>query len=158
MKKIKYIIGIIAIFITDQISKIIVSNYLELNESIIVIKNFFRLTYTHNNGAAFGMFGGKTILILLITFLVLAYLLYELFKNKNSSLKIDLGIVLIIGGLLGNLLDRLVFGYVRDFLDFNFGSYDFAIFNVGDAFIVIGTIIFMIGVVLEEKYANKSNN
>ena len=157
MKKIKYIITITIIFLIDQITKILIMKNLNLNESVTVIKSFFKLTYTHNYGAAFGIFGGKQILILIITFLTLAYLLFELFRNKKTSFKTDIGITFIIGGLLGNLLDRLYYGYVRDFLDFNFGSYDFAIFNIGDSFIVIGTVIFLIGIIMEEKHANKDN-
>lgn len=156
MKKIKYILFITLICLIDQISKIIIGKNINLNESVIVIKDFFRLTYTHNNGAAFGLFSGRTILIVLITFSVLAYLLFELFRNKKASLKTDIGIIFMIGGLLGNLIDRLYFGYVRDFLDFNFGTFHFAIFNIGDAFIVVGTIIFLVGMFLEDINANKN--
>lgn len=151
MKKIKYIIGIIVIFLIDLLSKHIVMKSISLNESIDIIKNFFRLTYTHNDGAAFGIFGGKTIFILIVSFFVLSYLLFELFRNKKANRTIDLGITLIIGGLLGNLIDRLYFGYVRDFLDFKIFNYDFAIFNIGDTAIVIGATLFLIGIIMEEK-------
>ena len=151
MKKIKYIIGIIVIFLIDLLSKHIVMKSISLNESIDIIKNFFRLTYTHNDGAAFGIFGGKTIFILIVSFFVLSYLLFELFRNKKANRTIDLGITLIIGGLLGNLLDRLYFGYVRDCLDFKIFNYDFAIFNIGDTAIVIGATLFLIGIIMEEK-------
>ena len=151
MKKIKYIIGIIVIFLIDLLSKHIVMKSISLNESIDIIKNFFRLTYTHNDGAAFGIFGWKTIFILIVSFFVLSYLLFELFRNKKANRTIDLGITLIIGGLLGNLIDRLYFGYVRDFLDFKIFNYDFAIFNIGDTAIVIGATLFLIGIIMEEK-------
>lgn len=151
MKKVKYIIGIIIILLIDQISKIIVMNTISLNKSIDIIKNFFKLTYTHNDGAAFGIFGGRTLFILLVSFFVLAYLLFELFRNKKSNTTVDLGITLIIGGLLGNLIDRLYFGYVRDFLDFKIFNYDFAIFNIGDTAIVLGAALFLIGIIMEEK-------
>lgn len=151
MKKIKYIIGIIVILLIDLLSKHIVMKTISLNESIDIIKNFFRLTYTHNDGAAFGIFGGKTIFILIVSFFVLSYLLFELFRNKKANRTIDLGITLIIGGLLGNLIDRLYFGYVRDFLDFKIFNYDFAIFNIGDTAIVIGATLFLIGIIMEEK-------
>lgn len=151
MKKIKYIIGIIVILLIDLLSKHIVMKSISLNESIDIIKNFFRLTYTHNDGAAFGIFGGKTIFILIVSFFVLSYLLFELFRNKKANRTIDLGITLIIGGLLGNLIDRLYFGYVRDFLDFKIFNWDFAIFNIGDTAIVIGASLFLIGIIMEEK-------
>jgi signal peptidase II len=157
MKKTKYIIGIILIFIIDQITKIIINSTINLNESITIIKNFFKLTYTHNYGAAFGIFGGKTIFILIISFIILIYLLFELFKHKKGSTIINIGIMLIIGGLLGNLVDRMFLGYVRDFLDFKILSWDFAIFNIGDIAIVLGAITFSIGILLEGKNEYKNN-
>ena len=157
MKKIKYLIGIILIFIIDQITKIIVMNNITLKSSITVIKNFFKITYTHNYGAAFGLFGGKTVFILIISFIILAYLLFELFRNKKSPLPLNIGITLIIGGLLGNLVDRLYFGYVRDFLDFTIFNWNFAIFNIGDIAIVLGAALFLFGIILEGKNENNNN-
>lgn len=156
MKKIKYIILIVAIFLLDQISKIIIMNNMKLNESIEIIKNFFKLTFTHNDGAAFGIFGGKTVIILLISLFILGYLLFELFRKKKAPLVLDIGISLIIGGLLGNLVDRLYFGYVRDFFDFIIFGYDFAIFNIGDIAIVVGTGLFLIGCLLEGRSESSS--
>ena len=157
MKKIKYVVGIIIIFILDQVSKLIIMNTINLNHSVKVIGNFFKLTYTHNDGAAFGMFGGKILFILLVSILILGYLLYELFRNKKNLLIMDISLVMIIGGLLGNLLDRLYFGYVRDFFDFNIFGYDAAIFNIGDISIVIGAFIFFISIFLEGKNENSNN-
>lgn len=151
MKKIRYVIIIILAFAFDQISKIIVMNSLELNKSVSVIKNFFSITYSHNDGAAFGMFGGKVIFIVIVSLLVLGYLLYELFYHKKRNLLVDFSTSIIIGGLLGNLFDRLYLGYVRDFLDFKIFNYNFAIFNLADTFIVVGAVIFLIGIVLEER-------
>lgn len=157
MKKIKYTIAIFIIFLLDQISKIIIMNTLKLNESVKVIGNFFKLTYTKNDGAAFGIFGGKIIFILIISLLILGYLLFELFKNKKNSLSMDISLIMIIGGLLGNFLDRIYLGYVRDFLDFTIFGYDFPIFNVGDTAIVLGAILFFISIILEDRNENKNN-
>ena len=129
---------------------------LTLNSSKEVIKGFFNLTYTKNNGAAFGLFGGKTVFIMIISFLVLLYLLFELFRHKKKNIVLDVSLSFLIGGLLGNLLDRIVYGSVRDFLDFNIFGYDFAIFNIGDVFIVSGCILFLIGVFMEETNENSS--
>ncbi len=156
MKKIKYILLIVIVFIIDQISKILVMNNLELEESKNVIKGFFKLTYTHNDGAAFGMFGGKMIFIVIVSIFILGYLLFELIHHKKKNITMDTGLSLLIGGLIGNLTDRLYFGYVRDFLDFKIFNYDFAIFNLGDTFIVVGVILFLLGVLLEEKRENSS--
>lgn len=154
MKKFKFIFIIIIAFVLDQVSKMLIMNNMKLNESVDVINNFFRVTYSHNDGAAFGMFGGKMIFIVIVSVLVLAYLLFELFYHKKRNLLVDISISLIIGGLLGNLVDRIYFGYVRDFLDFKIFNYDFAIFNLADTFIVIGALIFLGGMFLEDRNEN----
>ena len=154
MKKFKFIFIIIIAFVLDQVSKILIMNNMKLNENEDVINNFFRVTYSHNDGAAFGMFGGKMIFIVIVSVLVLAYLLFELFYHKKRNLLVDISISLIIGGLLGNLVDRIYFGYVRDFLDFKIFNYDFAIFNLADTFIVIGALIFLGGMFLEDRNEN----
>lgn len=157
MKKIKYILLMLFIFILDQISKIIIMNTIKLGSSKTIIKNFFSLTYTHNDGAAFGMFGGKTLFIVIISLLVLAYLLFEIFKHKKRYIITDISASLIIGGLLGNLFDRLYYGYVRDFFDFKIFGYNTAIFNIGDIAIVIGAFLFIIGIFMEEKHGSNNN-
>lgn len=156
MKKFKFIFIILIVFVLDQISKLLIMNNFKLNDSVSVIKNFFSITYSHNDGAAFGMFGGKTIFIVIISVVVLIYLLFELFYHKKRNLVLDSGVSLIIGGLLGNMFDRIYFSYVRDFLDFKIFGYDAAIFNLADTFIVVGAFLFLIGVFLEEKYENSS--
>lgn len=155
MKKYKSLLLIVFIFIIDLVSKLIISNSIKLYKSVPVIKNFFYLTYTKNRGAAFGILEGKTLFILVISLMLLIYLLYELFKKKNSSL-MDVSLSFIIGGLLSNLSDRLFLGCVRDFLHFKILGHDFAIFNIGDIFIVVGSILFLLGILLEEKHGNQS--
>lgn len=157
MNKLKRVLLIFIVFLIDQVSKIIVMNSISLNKSIDVVKNFFRITYTHNDGAAFGFFGGKTIFIVFVSLIVLLYLLYELFIKKNKSFVLNIGNIFLIGGLLGNLVDRLYFGYVRDFLDFKLFGYEAPIFNLGDTAIVIGAILFFVGAIMEEKYERDNN-
>ena len=155
MKTLKIILTIIGIFLLDRFSKILVVKNLTLGESMRVIGNFFNITYVNNHGAAFGIMDGKIIFIILVSILIFGYLIYEIKKGTHSKL-ITLSISFVIGGLLGNLFDRLIYGYVIDFLDFDFFGYDFAIFNIGDSFIVIGTILLAIGYILEEKNENKN--
>lgn len=157
MKKKKYLFLIFIIFLIDQITKIIISNNINLNGSITVIKNFFSLTYVKNTGAAFGFFSGKTLLITIISVFIFVYLLMELIKNKSNIKIINLSFSFILGGLIGNLYDRIVLGYVRDFMDFTIFNKGFAIFNIGDAFIVVGCFMFIIGALLEARndYKNK---
>lgn len=157
MKKKKYLFLIFIIFLIDQITKIIISNNINLNGSVIVIKNFFSLTYVKNTGAAFGFFSGKTLLITIISVFIFLYLLMELIKNKSNIKIINLSFSFILGGLIGNLYDRIVLGYVRDFMDFTIFNKGFAIFNIGDAFIVVGCFMFIIGALLEARndYKNR---
>lgn len=145
MKKYKNIFLIsIIILLLDQISKYIVSSYINLNSSIIIIPNFFSLTYTRNYGAAWSIMWNKTIMLILIALLALGFVIYMLYKEKNINKYKKLYYGFILGGLLGNLLDRIIFGYVIDFFDFNIFGYNFPIFNVSDSFIVIGVIMVFI--------------
>ena len=142
MKKISLISLIVFLF--DRITKILVSSYFELNIKNKVIDNFFYITNCHNTGAAFSIFSGNIIFLILITLIVI-YLIYISLKNKKnlSNLsKISYG--LLLGGIVGNLFDRLFYGYVIDFLDFVIFKFDFAIFNVADMAIVIGAFMFLI--------------
>ena len=154
MKTLKILLIIISIFLLDRFTKVLVINNLTLGESLSVIDGFFNITYVNNHGAAFGIMDGKVIFIIIVSVLIFAYLIYEIRKDSHGKL-ITTSISFVIGGLLGNLFDRVVYGHVIDFFDFNFFGYDFAIFNVGDAFIVIGTILLAIGFLLEERNANK---
>ena len=152
MKKISIIS--LLIFFLDRITKIIITNNFELNIRNKIIDKFFYITNCHNEGAAFSIFSGSIFFLILITVLVI-YLIYKKIKSNskmNNILSISYG--LLLGGIVGNLFDRLFYGYVIDFLDFIILKYDFAIFNVADMAIVIGAIMVLIfeG---SEKNANK---
>ena len=155
MKTLKIMLIIVSIFLLDRFTKVLVINNLSLGESISIINDFLNITYVNNHGAAFGIMDGKVIFIVIVSILIFAYLIYEIRKEYHSKL-ITISISFVIGGLLGNLFDRVVYGHVIDFFDFNLFGYDFAIFNVGDAFIVIGTILLAIGFLLEERNANNN--
>ena len=145
------IISIILLCI-DQISKLLVVNLLTKTNSITIIKNFFYLTYINNDGAAFSILVGKRIFLILIAVLVIVMLIRYIKKN-NIQNKLELvSLALIIGGSLGNLMDRLVRGYVIDFLDFKLFNYNFPIFNLADTFIVIGVFLLLL------KEIRKENN
>lgn len=155
MKTLKIMLIIVSIFLLDRFTKVLVINNLSLGESISIIDDFLNITYVNNHGAAFGIMDGKVIFIVIVSILIFAYLIYEIRKESHSKL-ITISISFVIGGLLGNLFDRVVYGHVIDFFDFNLFGYDFAIFNVGDAFIVIGAILLAIGFLLEERNANNN--
>ncbi len=155
MNKRIIIIAIICL-IVDQVSKIFASMFLTLNASKVLIKNFFNLSLCHNYGVAFGMLGDHRVLIFLFTAIAIAIIIKFMYSFKTSLLN-NVAFGLLVGGLVGNLLDRLVFGYVRDFFDFIIFNYDFPVFNVADICIVIGVFLLCIAVLKgEEKNGSSS--
>lgn len=142
MKKV-YIFALISLII-DQIVKILISNYLILGQTIKIINNFFYLTYVQNKGAAFSILIGYRYILIIITFIFLYYL-YKCIKKQKSLNKLEIiSYGLLLGGIIGNLIDRIIYGYVIDYFDFMIFNYNFPIFNLADSFIVIGCIILVI--------------
>lgn len=137
------ILSIIFIII-DQLSKIIVVNNLTNNKSIEVIKSFFYLTYTNNKGAAFSILTGRRILLILVALIVIGVLIYYVIKNKIEGKVNKIALSLVIGGSIGNLIDRILRGAVVDFIDIKIFGYNFPIFNLADTFIVIGVFLLII--------------
>lgn len=157
MKK-KYLIAsfiIFGILILDQITKILIYKFISSGESIKIINNFFYLSFHKNSGAAFGIFHGNLLFLICVSILILIYLIYEM-KNNLKNMKIFYSICILIGGLLGNLMDRVFLGYVRDFLEFKIFNYNFPIFNISDTFITIGVSLLILFILMEEKNGNKN--
>ena len=152
----KIIIYSIIFFILDLISKVIVNAFLGLTESITVINNFFYLTNVHNLGAAWSLFSGQRILLIVVGIAALFFIFRWIndFKNNNKNIW---AFSLLISGLLGNLFDRIIYGYVRDFLDFRFGSYNYPVFNLADTFIFCGVILLILAIIKGEENGSKSN-
>ena len=124
----------------DQISKILVRMYLNLYNDIILIPNFLSLIHVKNDGAAFSILEGKNIFFIIITIIVLIGIIYYI-KNKNFK-KIDYIIYgMLIGGIIGNLIDRIIYGNVTDFISFTIFNKPMPIFNLADTFICIGCIL-----------------
>lgn len=138
------------LILIDQMIKILVSNMIE---SIVVIKNFLNLTYVENTGAAFSMLENNTIFLIIITIVTL-FLIYKfLLKNKQFN-KLEITTYsLLIGGIIGNLIDRIIHGYVIDYLEFIILNRHMPIFNFADICIVIGTILFLFITIKEEQNA-----
>lgn len=142
MKKIT-IISFICIII-DQLIKLLVTNNITLNTEIIVIDKFFSLANVHNDGAAFSILSGNRIFLICISLCALAFLYFLFVKDKRLKNidKIIYGVLL--GGIIGNLIDRILYGYVIDYLSFNIFGYSFPIFNFADICIVISMISLII--------------
>ncbi len=148
MKKRPYIIAFL-FFIIDLISKLLISNLLELGKSIKIINNFFYITHVRNFGAAWSILEDQRILLLIISVIVL--FLINKFMNKEELSKLEnISYGMIIGGIIGNLFDRIIYSYVIDFIDFRIFGYNYPVFNLADTFIVIGIIIMAIITIRKE--------
>lgn len=144
-----YSVGLI-VFIIDRFIKYIIMNHLTMLKEYPVIKNFFSIYYINNDGAAFSILQGKTIILVLIS-LIMLYLLDRYIGNMKKSNKLELlSFGLIIGGILGNLFDRLIYHYVVDYLLFRFGNYTYPIFNFADSAIVVGVILLIVDFIRSE--------
>ena len=138
---------IIFLVVLDQISKILISSYLSLGESLNLLP-FLNFTLIHNSGIAFSFFddGGNISRWLLVVAVsgILAYLLFLMYKITSKNRLELMSFILIISGGLGNLVDRVFLGYVVDFVLFHIGQWHFPAFNVADSCITIGLILFLI--------------
>lgn len=147
MKKVA-LVGTLCLII-DQIIKLIITNNMELNQSLNIIKSFFSITYVRNYGAAFSILTGSTFFLICTTIMALAFIYFIFIKNeKNSSLQFILYGILF-GGIIGNLIDRVIYGYVVDYLDFNIFGFNAPIFNFADICIVV-SIILIVSITLKE--------
>ena len=146
----------LAVFILDQLTKWVVTGPLDLNRigEQIVLLPIFNLTYTENNGISLGLLNatnpvGRWMLVALTSAIAIAVAVW-IGREKNRLDQAALGLVL--GGALGNILDRTRFGYVVDFADLHFGDVrPFLVFNVGDAAISIGVVILLLRAFLTRK-------
>lgn len=145
------------ILFLDQISKILVDLYLSINDSFPVIKNFFHITYINNYGAAFGILNNKLWLLIMFTLLAF-FIIYRYINTFKINKRNEIAFSFLLGGILGNLIDRLFLGYIRDFLDFNIFGYNFPVFNLGDSFIFLGAILLIIAIYKGEDNANSSKS
>lgn len=150
MKKQKWLIlsGSLLFFSLDLIIKLIVKS--QLVTEVIVIPHFFSLQYVKNTGGAFSLFSDYTILLVVLAVFLFFYLYQEISKPLSSKVQ-KMGYLLIIGGLFGNLWDRIFYGYVVDYLSFTIASYAFPIFNLADIGIVIGCFLVLIMMLRGEK-------
>lgn len=145
-----YFLIALIVFLVDQGTKYLIATGLSIGEQIPVIGDFFLITSHRNTGAAFGILEGKRWFFIVITTVVVAGIVWYILKIKSSPNKLlPTALSLVLGGAVGNFLDRAVSGEVVDFLQFNFGSYTFPIFNVADSCIVIGVALIVLDSLLE---------
>ena len=150
MKKSNIVLSVILVIVLlgiDLLLKYLVSTYLT---TVNIIDNFFSLTYVLNDGAAFSLFASRTYLLILIAIICLFFIIYEL-KNNLDDRMLSIGYSLALAGLLGNFLDRLIDGYIIDYLSFKILGYNYHIFNFADILIVVGIVIVIIKEILKER-------
>jgi signal peptidase II len=144
-----WIFIVFIVVVIDRTSKLIVIKSIPMGKDIVIIDKFFYLVHGENKGAAWGIFQNGRIFFIILTIIVSVFIIYYLYKTENKILKLSLSFIL--GGALGNLIDRAFRGSVTDFLDFHFGSYNFPTFNVADMLVVCGTILLAICILKDEK-------
>ena len=144
----------LAVIALDQITKVVVSRILQLHETVPVIRGLFNLVHLRNRGIAFGLLNrpGNDYVFYLLTIVTIGAVLLMLFwftRLRDEDRKIKFGLSLIMGGAVGNLIDRLRLKEVIDFLDFHIGPYHWPAFNVADSAITVGTIWLAVTLILE---------
>lgn len=144
MVYIVYALIVISITCFDQITKFLVMTFLQLHTPKTIIPDFFSLYYVKNTGIAFSMLEGKQSLLIGITIVAIIAFIYLLVFDKKKTKFETACLLMMLGGCIGNFIDRIRFGYVVDFLSFTFFGWDFAIFNVADIFLTVGAILYIL--------------
>ena len=124
-------------FLLDRITKFAIITNFSQGDILVVIRKFFRITLVFNTGTAFGLLKGANFLFVVLSLAVIIFILLYTHKDRSARLNLAVPLGLIVGGAVGNLLDRVRYGYVIDFIDFRV----WPVFNVADSAITIGMII-----------------
>ena len=164
MKKnlIIFILVAAVIVFLDQFTKAVIVKNFFLHESMPIIDGLFNIVYVMNPGAAFGFLAGASetfryIFFIGITVLVIALIIYYLVKSTSQNIIYIISLTLIFGGALGNLIDRIRFGAVVDFLDVYIGTAHWPAFNVADSAITVGAVLMIWGMITQHKKETASS-
>jgi signal peptidase II len=137
------------IIILDRITKYAAKAFLFPDRNLDLINGYLSFTYLENRGAAFGIFKNKKFLLIGVTAVIIALLIYYLIRNRNMNKYLKIGLILIIAGAIGNLIDRVMLGYVVDFIHFQIKNiFDWPVFNVADISVVCGSFILALSLML----------
>jgi len=150
-----------AVILLDQLTKSLIARTVPFYGSVRVIPGFLDLTHIHNRGAILGLFNsserpGTTVLLLVLNAAALALVVYYFSKTTEKERAARLGLALIVGGALGNVIDRLTRGYVIDFVEMYAGQFHWPTYNVADASITIGAVLLIASVVFRRPHASDS--
>jgi signal peptidase II len=155
-----YFLVSLAVLLLDQWTKGIVMRTFQVHESREVLSGLFDLTYVQNSGAAFGLFASvdssvKAIVLNSVAVLVFLIVSAYALRSSHKSVRLQVGLALILGGAVGNLLDRVRFTYVVDFLDFSISGHHWPAFNVADSAICIGVGLLFLDMLQKEEEAEE---
>ncbi|WP_077622088.1 signal peptidase II [Sediminibacillus massiliensis] len=145
------------IIIIDQISKWLIVQSMEIGEQITVIEDVLYITSHRNTGAAWGILAGQMWFFYIVTSIVVLFVIYYIRKYAKTSILMGLSLAFILGGAVGNFIDRIFRKEVVDFVDVYIGSYDYPIFNVADSALVCGVILVLIATFVDEKKKGRSS-
>ena len=147
------VLAIVAVtIIVDQLTKFLVVKYMTLGQSISVIDNFLYITSHRNEGAAWGILQGKMIFFYVVTLVVIGLVILWIRKLDIKKEKLlVIAISLILGGALGNFIDRVMYQHVVDFINTYIFGYDFPIFNIADSALCIGVFLMAVDAILDIK-------
>ncbi len=135
------------VVIIDQISKYIIQEVMSSGQSIYVIEDFFNLTYIRNKGGAFGIFYGMDeVFFLVVSFIAIVVVIVYIYKLHERERLLIVALSFILGGAIGNLIDRILYGEVIDFIDLYIGEYHWPAFNVADLSITIGVLMVILDI------------
>lgn len=153
--RLPYAVLVAATLILDRWTKLLIEKRFDLNESISVIDGFFNITYVRNTGVAFGIFSSisspaKSVLLSVFTACAAVVVVTYSVRSPVRNRLLQIALSLILGGALGNLYDRLAYGYVVDFLEFYAGSYHWPSFNVADTAISTGVALLALEIIRNE--------
>ncbi len=153
MKKI--ILPMIICIIIDRIIKLVCLSNLDIGDGISIIDNIFSITLVTNTGAAFSLFSSNTLFLIILSFIVIGIIYFFFIKDQKLSNFMQITYGILLGGIIGNLIDRIIYGYVIDYLNFSF--INFPVFNFADICIVISIIILIINILKGDKHAVQSS-
>jgi signal peptidase II len=143
----RYLWIAIVVGVLDQLTKFVVADYLEQREEVGLM-SFLNLRLVHNTGAAFGFLssagGWQNILFIVIALFACAVILWLIWRLEAKDFLLASGLTLVLGGAVGNLTDRLIHGYVIDFIDFHYRTWHWPAFNVADSAITVGAVLLAI--------------
>jgi len=153
--RIAYALIVVVIFAGDQITKHIVQDSIAHGEVITVIPGFFNLIHTENSGIAFSLFSGassswKLVLLIGVSLALLLTVVVVALKSRQMNWQTGVGLALVVGGASSNLIDRIRFGQVVDFLDVYYRNYHWPTFNVADSAIVVGAGLLLLDILISK--------